>query len=87
MIRARDHKATPKIRIDPRTGLPTVEEVKPKERRTSKKDSTLGLSSATDERSDDDADRREMLFMFSFMLLLTRLSSGPCYHCTCKGRV
>jgi hypothetical protein len=64
MIRARDSKPVPKIRIDPRTGMPVVEESKPKSRAT-KTAITAGSSSATDDASDDEDEHRRKLF-YSF---------------------
>jgi hypothetical protein len=60
MIRARDSKPVPKIRIDPRTGMPVVEESKPKSRAT-KTATTAGSSSATDDASDDEDEHRRKL--------------------------
>jgi protein LTV1 len=57
LIRARDSKPVPKIRLDARTGLPTVEGSKPAPR-AKKVTDIAGSSSATDDASDDEDSRR-----------------------------
>ncbi|KAL0951838.1 hypothetical protein HGRIS_008499 [Hohenbuehelia grisea] len=60
LIRARDPKAVPRIRLDPRTGLPTVEEdSKPKPSKQKARSKLPDSESTSDEGDDHDAPLRQ----------------------------